>query len=124
MVSQASRRFEGIYDRARAIVDSNADWKRDANAFISEVQKLLDNAANDRALIAVSDAFEDLGDSIAVFAKTGYNLVGIDGGALWQDMSTVFLPRLLGAVQMVPLPRVEFSSEDVDLIVDNIKFEA
>ncbi|BGP35560.1 hypothetical protein JCM10296v2_007401 [Rhodotorula toruloides] len=121
---KASRRFEAIYDRSRAIVDSNADWKRDANAFISEVQKLLDNAANDRALIALGDAFEDLGDSIAVFAKTGYNLVGVDGGALWQDISTVFLPRLLGAVQMVPLPRVEFSSEDVDLIVDNIKFEA
>ncbi|GAA5820864.1 hypothetical protein JCM3770_007274 [Rhodotorula araucariae] len=122
--SRASRRFESIYDRARAIVESNADWKRDANAFISESQKLLDHAANDRALVAVGDAFEDLGDAVAEFGKTGWNLIGVDGGDLWKDVSTVFLPRILGTLKQVPLPRVEFSSEDFDLVVDNIKFEA
>ncbi|GAA5830171.1 hypothetical protein JCM11251_006906 [Rhodosporidiobolus azoricus] len=122
--SKASRQFEKIYDRARAIVESNADWKRDANAFATEAQKLLDHAAHDRALTAVGDAFEDLGDSLAAFGKTSYNLLGVDGGDLWKDISTVWLPRILGMVKLVPLPRVEFTSEDVDLIVDNIRFEA
>ncbi|GAA6005836.1 uncharacterized protein JCM10292_004655 [Rhodotorula paludigena] len=122
--SKASRRFENIYDRARAIVESNADWKRDAKAFVDEASKLLDHAANDQALVAVGDAFEDLGDAVAEFAKTGYNLVGVDGGDLWKDLSTVFLPRLLGSLKSIPLPRVEFTSEDVDLIIDNIKFES
>ncbi|GAA5865650.1 hypothetical protein JCM8547_007676, partial [Rhodosporidiobolus lusitaniae] len=122
--SKASRRFENIYDRARAIVDSNADWKRDANAFATETQKLLDHAANDKALVAVGDAFEDLGDSLALFGKTGYNLIGVNAGDFWHDISSVFLPRLLSTLKQVPLPRVEFSSEDVDLIIDNVKFEA
>lgn len=122
--NKASRKFEAIYDRAREVVESNADWKRDANAFVGEMQKLLDHAANDRALIAVGDAFEDLGDAVAEFGKTGYNLIGVDGGDLWKDVSTVFLPRILGTLKQIPLPRVEFSSEDFDLVVDNISFQA
>ncbi|GAA5872596.1 hypothetical protein JCM1840_004849 [Sporobolomyces johnsonii] len=122
--SKASRRFDTIYDRAREIVESNADWKRDANAFISEMQKLLSHAANDKALLAVGDACEKLGESLADFAHTGVNLVGVDGGDLWKDVSQVFLPRLLGALKQVPLPRVEYTSEDLDLIVDNIRFES
>ncbi|GAA5911445.1 hypothetical protein JCM6882_005004 [Rhodosporidiobolus microsporus] len=122
--SKASRQFENIYDRARAIVESNADWKRDANAFATETQKLLDHAANDRALIAVGDAFEDLGDSLALFGKTSYNLIGVDGGDLWKDISTVWIPRVLGSLHACPIPRIEWTSEDVDLIVDNIRFEA
>lgn len=122
--SRASRQFDGIYDRAREAVTSNAEWKKDANKFISEANQVLDNAANDRALEAVGDAFEDLGDALAEFGKTGYNLIGVDGGDLWKDISTVFLPRILGSVQQVPMPRIEFTSADVDLIVDNVKFES
>ncbi|GAA5926641.1 hypothetical protein JCM1841_003190 [Sporobolomyces salmonicolor] len=122
--SKASRRFDTIYDRAREIVESNAEWKRDANAFITETQKLLSHAANDKALLAVGDACEKLGESLADFAHTGVNLVGVDGGDLWKDVSQVFLPRLLGALKQVPLPRVEYTSEDLDLIVDNIRFES
>ncbi|GAA6038844.1 hypothetical protein JCM8097_002924 [Rhodosporidiobolus ruineniae] len=122
--SKASRRFENIYDRARAIVESNAAWKKDANAFATEAQKLLDHAAHDRALEAVGDAFEDLGDALAAFGKTGYNLVGVDGGDLWKDLSTVWLPRLLSTLKMIPIPRIEYTSEDIDLIIDNVRFEA
>lgn len=122
--NRASRQFDSLYDRSREVVESNADWKRDANAFADEARKLLDNAANDRALEAVGDAFEDLGDALSEFGKTGYNLVGVDGGDLWKDVSTVFLPRILGALKQVPMPRVEFTSEDVDLIVDNVNFES
>lgn len=122
--NRASRQFDSLYDRSRAVVESNADWKRDANAFADEARRLLDNAANDRALEAVGDAFEDLGDALSEFGKTGYNLVGVDGGDLWKDVSTVFLPRILGALKQVPMPRVEFTSEDVDLIVDNVNFES
>ncbi|GAA5867998.1 hypothetical protein JCM5353_008675, partial [Sporobolomyces roseus] len=99
-------------------------WKKDANNAISEAQKLLNRAANDKALIALGDACEKLGESTFDFAETGVNLVGAGGGDLWKDVSQVFLPRLLGALKEVPLPRVEFTSEDLDLIVDNIRFES
>ncbi|GAA6024258.1 hypothetical protein JCM11491_006377 [Sporobolomyces phaffii] len=121
---KASRRFEKIYNEARSIVEANAEWKKDANNAISEAQKLLDHAANDKALLALSDACEKLGESTFDFAETGINLVGAGGGDLWKDVSQVFLPRLLGALKEVPLPRVEFTSEDLDLIVDNIRFES
>ncbi|GAA6064020.1 hypothetical protein JCM10212_005503 [Sporobolomyces blumeae] len=121
---KASRRFEKMYNEARSIVESNAVWKADANRAIDEAQKLMNRAANDKALLAVSDACEKLGESAFDFAQTGVNLVGAGGGDLWKDVSQVFLPRLLGALKEVPLPRVEFTSEDLDLIVDNIRFES
>lgn len=121
---KASRRFEKIYDEARSIVESNSVWKQDANTAINEAQTLINRAANDKALIALGDAFEKLGESTFDFAQTGVNLVGRGGGDLWKDVSQVFLPRLLGALKEVPLPRVEFTSEDLDLIVDNIRFES
>ncbi|GAA5930367.1 uncharacterized protein JCM15063_004786 [Sporobolomyces koalae] len=121
---KASRRFEKMYNEARSIVESNAEWKKDANHAIAEAQKLLDNAANDKALLAVADACEKLGESAYDFGETGFNLMGSGGGDLWKDVSQVFLPRLLGALKEVPLPRVEFTSEDLDLIVDNIRFES
>ncbi|GAA5971347.1 hypothetical protein JCM3765_007011 [Sporobolomyces pararoseus] len=121
---KASRRFEKIYNEARSIVEANSEWKKDANTAISEAQKLLDHAANDKALLAFSDACEKLGESTFDFAETGVNLVGSGGGDLWKDVSQVFLPRLLGALKEIPLPRVEFTSEDLDLIVDNIRFES
>ncbi|GAA5856526.1 hypothetical protein JCM5353_002185, partial [Sporobolomyces roseus] len=58
---KASRRFEKMYDEARSIVNDNAEWKKDANNAISEAQKLLNRAANDKALIALGDACEKLG---------------------------------------------------------------
>lgn len=46
----------------------------------------------------------------------------VDGSGVWNDVSSVFLPRILNALHEVPLPRVEYVSKDVDLIIDNVRF--
>ncbi|SCV73759.1 BQ2448_6189 [Microbotryum intermedium] len=118
--SRAQRRAESLYDQAQELVNSNAAWKKDADEFVAEASKCLHRAANDKALVQLGDRFERLGKAFTKFTQTGFTLT--DGGAMWADLTQVFLPRILGALEEIPLPRVEFTSEDVDLVIDNVRF--
>ncbi|KAM0789677.1 hypothetical protein ACM66B_006539 [Microbotryomycetes sp. NB124-2] len=118
--SRAQRRIEALWDEGQEIIKSNPAWQRDADQLSSEAHKCLKRAANDKSLQQLSDRFERWTRAFAAFGRTGLNLV--DGGGIWADVTQVFIPRLLGALEAVPLPRVEFTSAEVDLIIDNLRF--
>ncbi|KAK4051650.1 hypothetical protein OIV83_002790 [Microbotryomycetes sp. JL201] len=118
--SRAQRRIEALWDEGQEVIKSNPAWQSDAERLSSEAQKCLKRAANDKSLQQLSDRFDKWTRAFAAFGRTGLNLV--DGGGIWADLTQVFLPRLLGALEAVPLPRVEFTSAEVDLIIDNLRF--
>ncbi|SGY26372.1 BQ5605_C018g08727 [Microbotryum silenes-dioicae] len=118
--SRAQRRAESLYDQAQELVNLNAAWKKDADNFVAEANKCLQRAANDKALVQLGDRFERLGKAFTKFTQTGFTLT--DAGSMWSDLTQVFLPRILGALEEIPLPRVEFTSEEVDLVIDNVRF--
>ncbi|KDE06435.1 hypothetical protein, variant [Microbotryum lychnidis-dioicae p1A1 Lamole] len=118
--SRAQRRAESLYDQAQELVNLNAAWKKDADNFVAESNKCLQRAANDKALVQLGDRFERLGKAFTKFTQTGFTLT--DAGSMWSDLTQVFLPRILGALEEIPLPRVEFTSEEVDLVIDNVRF--
>ncbi|KAK4056475.1 hypothetical protein OIO90_002618 [Microbotryomycetes sp. JL221] len=118
--SRAQRRVEALWDQGQEVIKSNPAWQQDADILSSEAQKCLKRAANDKSLQQLSDKFERWARSFAAFGRTGFNLV--DGGGVWADVTQVFVPRLLSALEAVPLPRVEFTSAEVDLIIDNVRF--
>ena len=105
--SKAQRRAEDIYDRAQAIVTSNAGWKKDANELYKELNQAFETAAADRALANLGKALDRLATAGTKFGRRGMSLV--DGRAVWGDLTQVFLPRFLGALQTIPLPRVEYT---------------
>ncbi|ORY76232.1 Proteophosphoglycan ppg4 [Leucosporidium creatinivorum] len=117
--SKAQRKIEQLYNEAQEIAKNNAAWKRDADALVDEVNAALDNAANDKALLQLGDAVDRFEFATKQFVKTGFSLVDTSA---WSDISQVLVPRLLGALHTIPLPRVEFTSADVDLIIDNVRF--
>lgn len=117
--SKAQRKVEELYNEAQDIAKSNASWKRDADKLVKELNSALETASNDRALLQLGDAVERFNFATYSFAKTGFSLVDTSA---WADISQVLVPRLLGALHTIPLPRVEFTSEDVDLIIDNVRF--
>lgn len=118
--SRCQRRIESLYDEGQEVVNANASWKRDVDALTSELNKCLDRAQHDKALQQLGDRVEKFFRATAKFGRTGFNL--IDGGGIWSDLTQVLVPRLLGALHAIPLPRVEFTSADVDLVVDNVRF--
>ncbi|KAI5479498.1 hypothetical protein MNV49_003440 [Pseudohyphozyma bogoriensis] len=120
--SRAQRRGEAIYDQAQEIVTSNAAWKRDADALVKEISAALDKAEKDQALRGLGRSLDRFADSLKRFSRRGMSL--FEGSEVWGDLTQVLLPRVLGALQCIPMPRVEFTSADVDLILDQIKFTA
>lgn len=105
--SRASRRAEAIYDRAQDLIKSNAAWKADADAFVDAFNKALTKASNDRELTNLGNALDRFSLSSRKFGRRGLSLA--EGKDVWGDLAQVFLPRLLGAVQSIPMPRVEFT---------------
>lgn len=105
--SKAQRKAEDLYDRAQALIQSNATWKRDADALVVELNKSLDKASNDRALVGLGRKLEKFETRIERFGKTGMSLA--EGSEVWNDLVGVMLPRVLEAVKMIPLPRVEYT---------------
>lgn len=105
--SKCQRRVEALYDEGQELVSSNQDWKRDMDALASELDKCLQKAQNDKALAQLGDRVERFARATAKFGRTGFNL--IDGGGIWSDLTQVLVPRLLGALHAIPLPRVEFT---------------
>lgn len=104
--SKAQRKVEELYNEAQEVAKTNAAWKRDADKLVEELNTCLDNAANDKALLQLGDAVERLGFASKSFAKSGFSLVDTSA---WTDLTSVFLPRILGALHTIPLPRVEFT---------------
>lgn len=112
--SKAQRKVEQLYNEAQDIAKSNAEWKRDADALVDEVNAALENAANDKALLQLGDAVDRFEFATKQFFKTGFSLVDTSA---WSDISQVIVPRLLGALHTIPLPRVEFTVSFVSLVL-------
>lgn len=105
--SKAQRRAEGIYDRAQEIFNSNSAWKADADQLLRALSRAAETAQKDRALANLGRAVERFASASRKFGKKGISLV--DGKAVWGDLTQVFLPRFLGALHSIPLPRVEYT---------------
>lgn len=43
---------------------------------------------------------------------------------LWQDIRAVILPQLLQGIGYVPIPRVEYTDNQIDLVIENLTLEA
>lgn len=43
---------------------------------------------------------------------------------LWQDVRSVILPGLLDQIGYVPIPRIDYSDKQVDLVIENLTLES
>jgi hypothetical protein len=124
VVSQrAYRKASSLYDDGQSLLASNPQWKADARALQDELDSLVTAISNDRETNHLVEAIEELGNSLATAGQIGFSSLKVDGQGLYRDMIDVFVPRLIGLVKEIPVPRVEYKSEDVDLVIDDIKRE-
>lgn len=42
---------------------------------------------------------------------------------LWKDMRTVILPGLVRKIGVIPIPRIEYVDDDLDLVVENLTLQ-
>lgn len=122
--SKAYRRADGFVDRAQELVESNAEWKKDARALVDELRELqrqiLDDKTTSDLITNLGYLQRDLGD----LTSAGFNLLKANTTGLHKDVWNVLLPRIITAIKKIPLPRIEYVSETLDLAIDDFILES
>ncbi|KAL7420693.1 hypothetical protein Q5752_004644 [Cryptotrichosporon argae] len=125
VVSQrAYRKAVSLYDDAQSLLAENADWKRDAGALQRELEAVVKGIKNDGATNRLVGSIEALGDAVQTAGQIGLGSLKVDGQGFYRDVVDVLLPRVIGLVQHIPVPRVEYKSADVDLVIDDFNLDS
>ncbi|WVF68948.1 hypothetical protein IAT40_003722 [Kwoniella sp. CBS 6097] len=125
VVSQrAYRKASSLYDDGQSLIAENPQWKADAAELQDQLEAVVKGVSNDGPTNKLVQAIESLGDSLAHAGKVGVGSLRAEGQGLYRDFMDVIVPRLIGLVKEIPVPRVEYKSEDVDLVIDDIKLES
>ncbi|WWD18547.1 hypothetical protein CI109_103000 [Kwoniella shandongensis] len=132
VVSQrAYRKVSTLYDDSQALIAENPKWKEDAAELQKQLEAVVNGVANDKPTNRLVEAIEQMGDSVTTAGKIGVSSLKFEGQGLYRDILDVLVPRLIGLVKEIPVPRVEFKSEDaseydasVRLRVEGLHFSA
>lgn len=113
-----------MYDDAQSLIAENDEWKADASRLQKELESLVNGISNDQTTNQLVHALEKLGESLASAGQIGLSSLKAESRGLYRDFVNIIVPRLVGLLQEIPVPRIEFKSEDVDLVVDDVKLES
>jgi hypothetical protein len=112
VASQAAyRKASSLYDDAQSLIAENDQWKKDAGELQKQLEGIVDGVKNDGPTNQLVESIQELGDSLATAGKIGLNSLKVDGQGLYRDLIDVVLPRVIGLVKEIPVPRIEFKSE-------------
>ncbi|OBT70339.1 hypothetical protein VE03_00349 [Pseudogymnoascus sp. 23342-1-I1] len=110
-------------------VDKNRDekWNRTESATLSPLRQDIDRLLKQARLTYETVADDDdvskiLRDSLRIWAI----LSPVQGGAndeLLVDTYSIFVPLLIQAIQYIPIPRLEVSATEMDLLLENLILE-
>ncbi|GAA5822401.1 hypothetical protein JCM11251_006326 [Rhodosporidiobolus azoricus] len=120
MKDEADRRGRELKESGKRYWDpKNGKYSPHKDRVIDEIQNFFtsyaDDGLNQRLGESVKTLFTDL-----VFDSEG-NLKYKPH--LWSDIRKVILPALFTQIGYVPIPRAEYTSKDVDLVIENLTLE-
>jgi hypothetical protein len=72
---------------------------------------LVEGVQNDETTNQLVEAIEELGDSLATAGQIGLGSLRAEGQGLYRDFMDVIVPRMVGLIKEIPVPRIEFKSE-------------
>ncbi|WWD04803.1 hypothetical protein V865_002874 [Kwoniella europaea PYCC6329] len=121
---RAYRKATSLYDDGQSLIAENPKWKADARDLQDQLESIVNGITNDEATNKLVESIEKLGSSLSHAGKVGVGALRAEGQGLYRDFMDVIVPRLIGLVKEIPVPRVEYKSEDVDLVIDDIRLES
>ncbi|CAD6960072.1 unnamed protein product [Tilletia controversa] len=122
--SKAARKADDLYEKAQKLLESNAGWKRDAEALNEQLVEYRDALSHDAEATEFLDALSDLNEDVSELLVDGVSIFALKATGVVADVFDVWLPRLIGQIKSIPLPRCEYKSADIDFVLDNISFES
>lgn len=112
VVSQrAYKKANTLVDDGQSLIQENDQWKKDAAELQKQLEQLGSGIANDRATNQLVESLEDLGASVEHAGKVGINALRAESQGLYRDILDVMVPRIIGLVKEIPIPRIEYKSE-------------
>jgi len=95
---------------------SDSNLTRDIQALLNQIEKTF------RTVVQDEDIHNLMTTSLRIF-KILSPTDSAANGELIQDSINVFVPLLIAAIQYLPIPRLEVSTPDVDLLLENLILE-
>lgn len=111
----AREKIDELREKSRK-VGSESDLRTDIDNFFAQLQETLMSVLHDE------DVSKLLSHSLQIFRVLS-PLHNAANPELIQDAINIFIPLLIAAVQYVPIPRVEMSTPDIDLLLENLIIE-
>ncbi|KAI9675578.1 MAG: hypothetical protein M1817_000944 [Caeruleum heppii] len=111
----ANEKIEELRKKSQE-VGSNSSLRQDANMFLAQVQTTLKSVLDDEDIAKLLETTKKIMTIISpVNAATN--------GELLDDSLHVFIPLFIQAIQYIPIPRVEVSVPEIDLLLENLIIE-
>jgi hypothetical protein len=107
---RAYRKASSLYDDGQSLIKNNPTWKSDADKLRKEVEAFFNALSHDKTSGELVDAIETFGEDSVEAGHVGWNSLKSEGRGLYRDAVDVILPRLVGLVKEIPVPRIEFKS--------------
>ncbi|KAL2832887.1 hypothetical protein BDW59DRAFT_138828 [Aspergillus cavernicola] len=97
-------------------VGTESSLRQDVDNFLTQAKRALQTISQDQSISKLIGATRKLYKN----ASDGYY---DQRGTLPSDMLQIFLPLVLRNIQYIPIPRLEISAPEVDLLVENLILE-
>jgi hypothetical protein len=104
-------RFEEARERFNSVRDSNL--RDDISAFFNVLKRTAKSVLDDQDCKNIIDS---TGNMMQILSPPG-EFVNSD---LVEDVLNVFVPALIKTIQTIPIPRLEISTPEIDLLLENI----
>ncbi|BGP51995.1 hypothetical protein JCM10450v2_007966 [Rhodotorula kratochvilovae] len=119
----AHRSLASLHSDLSALSADSPALARAAAALLSHAQDALAVFAGDALLLRAVGSVEELALAVGAWAAeaagTAARAAGGEGvAAVWGDVVEWVVPRVMGVLKEVPLPRLEFASPSISLAID------
>ncbi|KAF1985385.1 hypothetical protein K402DRAFT_379124 [Aulographum hederae CBS 113979] len=111
----ADEKFQELRNKSKA-VGTGSSLRNDVDSLLAQTQSCFNSVLHD--------------EDVASLLKTGMQVLKILSPAgnytnteLLSDAVNVFVPLLISAIQYIPIPRLEVSTPEIDLLLENLVIE-
>ncbi|KAI0349926.1 hypothetical protein OH77DRAFT_1157819 [Trametes cingulata] len=125
---ESQKKREKLRKEWQELLDKDSDkgrkWKEDVGALKREASEFQTAIDRDEDLRTVRRAHAKLGDDLEngllVASSTGVQSLMERAPWFWQDVFNVYLPKLVGMIKDIPIPRTEYKDNQVEFVLEDL----
>ena len=112
----AEERFQALRGKYRQLSSDGSPLREDVDGLLAQVQKTYESVVRDKDISNLVNT----ASKIAKILSPKHHYANND---LLTDAINVFVPLIVQSIQFIPIPRVEISTPQIDLLLENLILE-